>query len=217
MSHDANRKLDKKRRISAKQTRNTRFLLTRPALLPAGSAGCGRKSADCSPLACLRQALGRKLSKETCVCGRSCCNAFRQLAYMSAAVPGRPASPVERREAPRKGRTETREKTSGKTVWNLTCDHSACFLPRLCTAFALPGNSLVPIGQTGGSKSGLRSEPNAGMGPGVSSARKIFSWDDFQRETGRKAPDAEVPWCRVLGAAEAPNVSLSALHSPFVN
>ena len=30
-----------------------------------------------------------------------------------AAVPGRPAAPVERREAPRKGRTEAREKAGG--------------------------------------------------------------------------------------------------------
>ena len=52
-------------RISAELEEETRFLLARPALLPTGSAGCGRQSADCSPLACLRQALERKLCKET--------------------------------------------------------------------------------------------------------------------------------------------------------
>ena len=41
-------------------------------------------------------------------------------------------------------------KQAGKYVWEKTNARSACFLPRLCPAFALPGNSLCDIDQTGG-------------------------------------------------------------------
>ena len=61
---------DRERRISAKLAGETRFLLACPALLLTGSAGCGRQSADCAPLACLRQALGRKLQRSTDAMGR---------------------------------------------------------------------------------------------------------------------------------------------------
>ena len=41
-------------------------------------------------------------------------------------------------------------KQAGKYIWKKTSARSACFLPRLCPAFALPGNSLGDMDQTDG-------------------------------------------------------------------
>ena len=92
---------------------------------------------------------------------------------------------------------------------------SACFLPRLCPAFALPGNSLDDIGQTGGdclfySPKPVRPPRSRGLrAPEKPALGLVFS----EKRAGRprkKSPGEE------LESEELSNVLLAALSFPFV-
>ena len=105
---------------------------------------------DCSPLACLRQALERKLCKETAFVAADVAGLSANWICRLPPFPGdrlRRSGGAKRRAkaGQRRGRKQAERALVRYQTW-----FPACFLPRLSPAFALPGNSLDDIGQTGG-------------------------------------------------------------------
>ena len=72
--------------------RGRSFLAIRPALLPSASAGVGWRFEESLILSLPAADATREGTEEGCVCRRSCCWIFSQLAFTPATVPG-PVAP----------------------------------------------------------------------------------------------------------------------------
>ena len=120
---------------------------------------------------------------------------------------------------------------------------SACFLPRLCPAFALPGNSLDDIGQTGGDCLFYGSKPVCQNGSRGFERPENLPLGWFSAKSGPEGPSVRrrglaAPEKPALGlvfsekragrprkkspgeeleSEELSNVFLAALNSPFVS